>query len=309
MVNNMSARTLLDSRRTFKFKNIEGLFYVAPWIIGFLWLQLFPFLMSLYYSMTDFALVREPNWVGFQNYIRLFTRDPDFWHSLRVTSIYAFIVVPGVMILSLIVAMILNMKLRAINLFRTAYYLPSILGGSIAVATLWRVMFMRAGVINQLIEPLGLGPVDWLGNPDIALFTVSMLSIWQFGSPMVIFLAALKQVPSSLYEAARVDGASKLRIFFNITLPMLTPIILFNFVMQFIIAMQEFTSAFIITSGGPARATWVLGIKLYEDAFRFFRMGYAAALSWIMFIIIAVITMLVFRSSSAWVFYEDGGDF
>jgi len=304
-----TATSIKAQKRPFRFKNIEGFFYVLPWVIGFLWLQLYPFLSSLYYSMTDFSMFREPRWIGFENYIRLFTIDPDFWHSLRVTAIFAFMVVPGKLLLALIVAMILSMKMRGMNLYRTIYYLPSILGGSIAVSILWRIMFMRSGIINQLIAPLGFGPVDWLGNPDIALFTISMLSIWQFGSSMVIFLAALKQIPVSLYESATVDGASKIRIFFKITLPMITPVILFNFVMQMIIALQEFTSAFIITGGGPARATWVLGIKLYEDAFRFFRMGYASALSWVMFTMIAVLTLLVFRTSSAWVYYDDGGEF
>jgi len=206
--------------------------------------------------------------------------------------------------MALLVAVILNMKRRGVDFFRTVYYLPSIMGGSVAISVLWKLMFMRDGVINKLI---GLS-VDWIGSPKYALFTVSMLSVWQFGSSMVIFLAALQQIPSSLYEAAKVDGARAPTSFFRITLPMITPVLFFNLIMQTINALQEFTSAFVITAGGPLKSTFVLGIKLYQEAFTYYKMGYASALSWIMFIIIVVLTSLIFRSSSGWVYYEDGGD-
>lgn len=299
----------INSKKRFQFKNIEGLLYIAPWIIGFLWLQLYPFLTSLYYSFTNFNMMKEPALVGLSNYIRLFTVDPEFWSSLKVTAFYAFMVVPGKLAVALFVAMILNMKIKAVGLYRTLYYLPSILGGSIAISVLWKIMFMRSGLVNQMLSPFGIGPIDWLGSPDISLFTISTLSIWQFGSSMVLFLAALKQIPASLYEAAIVDGASKMRIFLKITLPMITPILFFNMIMQMINALQEFTSAFVITNGGPMKSTYVLGIKLYQDAFVHYKMGYASALSWVIFAIITVMTLLVFRSSSAWVYYEDGGNF
>ncbi len=294
-------------KKKFRFSRIEGLFFISPWIIGFIWLQLYPFLTSLYYSFTDYSMIAPPRFIGFGNFIRLFTIDPEFWMSMRVTGFYAFMVVPGKLIMALTVAMLLNMKLRSINLYRTVYYLPSILGGSIAISVVWKIMFMRDGVINQLIANFGFDRVDWLGSPKIALGTISLLSVWQFGSSMVLFLAALKQIPQSLYEAAIVDGAGKVRIFFKIVLPMISPIIFFNLIMQMIGALQEFTSAFVITNGGPAKSTFVLGMKLYNDAFKYSKMGYASALSWIMFVIVVVLTLIVFRSSNAWVTYADGG--
>lgn len=295
--------------KRFSLKNHVGLLYVAPWIVGFLWLQLYPFLTSLYYSFTDFTMMKAPRFVGLSNYIRLLTVDPEFWSSLKVTAVYAFMVVPGKLAVALLVAMILNMNLRGVNFFRTTYYLPSILGGSIAISALWKIMFMRTGLVNQMLEPFGIAAIDWLGSPDVALFTISTLSIWQFGSSMVLFLAALKQIPRSLYEAAIVDGASRVRTFFRITLPMITPILFFNLIMQMINALQEFTSAFVITGGGPTKSTFVLGMKLYQDAFTYYKMGYASALSWIIFLIVTIMTLCVFRSSSAWVYYEDGGNF
>lgn len=295
-------------RRKRRLSEFEGLFFIAPWLIGFFTLQVFPFLSSLYYSFCDYSLVKAPRWVGLSNYIRLLTVDPDFWLSLKDTAIYCLLSVPGKLVIALAVAMILNMNLRGISFYRTAYYLPSILGGNIAISAVWKIMFMKDGVINSLLATLGIGAVNWLGSPDIAMGTISMLSIWQFGSSMVLFLAALKQVPASLYEAAMMDGASKPRVFFSITLPMITPIFFFNLVMQLIGGLQEFTAAFVITNGGPIKSTYVLGMKLYNEAFKYFKMGYASALSWIMFVIVVALTLLIFRSSSAWVYYENGGE-
>lgn len=292
-----------------KWNKYVGLFFVMPWVIGFLWFQLYPFIMSLYYSFTDYTMMNEPKFVGFSNYIRLLTVDPEFWKSLKVTAIYALMLVPLKLLISLLVALILNTKLKGVNFFRTVYYLPSILGGSIAISVLWKILFMRDGVINSITALLGIGPVDWIGNPNTALFTISLLSVWQFGSSMVLFLATLKQIPASLYEAAKVDGANAIVRFFKITLPMITPIMFFNLIMQSINALQEFTSSFVITNGGPLKSTYVLGMKLYQDGFANYRMGYASALSWILFIIVLILTSLIFKSSSAWVYYDDGGDF
>ena len=300
---------VIGAKKGFKLKNIVGLFFIMPWVIGFIWFQLYPFVMSLIYSFTDYTMMKPPNFVGLSNYRRLFTVDPDFWKSLRVTAVYALMLVPLKLIVSLIVAMILNMNIKGVNFFRTVYYLPSILGGSVAISVLWKILFMRNGVINNLLAPLGIPPIDWIGNPDLALFTISMLSVWQFGSSMVLFLAALKQIPGSLYEAAKVDGARSFTIFFRITLPMITPILFFNLVMQAINALQEFTSSFVITNGGPLKSTYVLGMKLYTDAFANYKMGYASALSWIMFLIIVALTSFIFRSSAGWVYYDDGGEF
>lgn len=290
-------------------KRNKGLFFILPWIIGLVWFQLYPFVKSLYYSFTNYSMLNEPKFVGLTNYVRLLSSDMEFWPSMRVTAIYALIVVPCKLCFALIIAMLLNMKLKGIGLFRTLYYLPSILGGSIAIAVVWKILFMRDGAINGLLGNLGIAPQDWLGSPKTALGTICVLSVWQFGSSMVLFLAALQQVPRSLYEAATIDGANGFQRFFKITLPMITSILFFNLIMQMINALQEFTSAFVITGGGPMKSTYVLGMKLYTDAFKYYKMGYASALSWIMFVIIICLTLLVFRSSSAWVYYEDGGEF
>lgn len=290
-------------------KKNKGLFFILPWIIGTLWFQIYPFVKSFYYSFTNFSMLNDAKWVGFTNYVRLMTTDLDFWPSLRITFIYAVIVVPCKLAFALMAAMILNLKLKGIGMFRTLYYLPSILGGSVAIAVVWKILFMRDGAINNILAGIGLEKVDWIGSPKTALFTICILSVWQFGSSMVLFLAALKQVPQSLYEAAIIDGAGKVQSFIKITLPMITPIVFFNLIMQMINALQEFTSAFIITGGGPMKSTYVLGMKLYNDAFSYYKMGYASALSWIMFIIIMILTLLVFKSSSMWVYYEDGGEF
>jgi oligogalacturonide transport system permease protein len=243
--------------------------------------------------------------VGLKNYIDLFTIDRDFLLSLKATLLYTLMTVPGKLILALVIAVLMNRKSKGINFIRTLYYIPSLFGGSVAVALLWKIMFMDNGIINSLISKMGLPSVTWLGDPNTALPTICMLEIWQFGSSMVMFLAALKQVPASLYEAASIDGAGKAKQFFSITIPQITPIIFFNMIMQTIQALQNFTSAMVVTNGGPLKATYVLGMKLYNEGFSYFRMGYASAISWIVFLLIMVVTSLLFKSSSAWVFYEN----
>ncbi|MBS6953685.1 MAG: sugar ABC transporter permease [Enterocloster asparagiformis] len=294
--------------KKYTMKDCRGLLYIMPWLLGFLLLQLYPFVSSLVYSFTDYSMMKTPNWVGLDNYIRLFTTDTEFKKSMAVTGLYALISVPAKLAFALLVAMVLNAKIRGINFYRTIYYLPSILGGSVAVSALWKIMFMKNGIVNSMIHVLGLGPVDWVG-PKMALFTISLLQVWQFGSSMVLFLAALKNIPGELLEAAAIDGAGKIRIFFKVTLPMISPIIFFNLIMQSINALQNFTSAFVVTNGGPMKSTYVMGMKLYTDAFNYFQMGYASAQSWVLFAVILVLTALIFKSSDAWVYYEDGGDF
>ncbi|WP_105614682.1 carbohydrate ABC transporter permease [Vallitalea okinawensis] len=290
-------------------KDYIGYLFLLPWIIGFLLFKFYPFLMSFYYSFTDFNMINPPELIGLKNFIKIFTTDADFYQSLKVTLIYTTFSVPVKLIFALFIAMVLSMKLKGINIFRTIYYLPSILGGSVAVSILWKFLFMRQGLVNKILSYLTIGPIDFLGDPDVALYTISMLSVWQFGSSMVLFLAALKNVPGELYEAAAVDGAGKLRTFFKITIPMITPIILFNLIMQTINTLQTFTSALVITNGGPVKSTYLYGMMLYEEAFQFMNMGYASALSWILFIIIIGLTAAIFKFSSYWTFYEDGGDF
>lgn len=288
--------------------NNIGYVYILPWILGFLIFQLYPFIMSFYYSFTDFSMTRAPRFVGLRNYVDMFTRDRHYYDSVRVTVVYSIIGVPMKLVFALVVAVLMNMKLKGINLFRTIYYLPSILGGSVAIAILWRFLFNREGVVNRFIGYLSLGPVDWLGGERWALFTLSLLTVWQFGSSMVIFLAGLKQVPGELYEAARVDGAGRVKCFFKITIPLLTPMILFNLIMQTIFSLQQFASAYVITGGGPMKATYLYGLMLYENGFKFLKMGYASAQSWMLFLIIIFFTLSVLKSSQYWIHYEDGGE-
>lgn len=303
-----SAPKLDRTRRLHKRGRWTGFFYILPWLIGFAVFQLYPFLASLFYSFTKYSFGKVPEFIGLDNYIRLFTRDKQFLSTLSITARYALIAVPGKLTCALLVAMLLNAKVRGIGLYRTVYYMPSILGGSVAVSVLWRVMFMRDGMVNRLLGLLSVPPVDWLTDPNIALYTISMLQIWQFGSAMVIFLAALKQIPQELYEAAEVDGAGKLRQFFSVTLPQISSVLFFNLIMQSIQALQNFTSAFVVTNGGPMKTTYIIGMKLYDDAFVNRKIGYASAESWVLFLIILMLTLLVFKSSDAWVYYADGGE-
>lgn len=292
-----------------RMKDYVGLLYISPFIIGFMIFQLYPFISSIIYSFTDFTMIKKPDFVGFSNYINMFTKDRDFWNSVKVTFKYVLMAVPMKLIFALFIAMVLNMKLKSINFFRTIYYLPSILGGSVAVAVMWRFLFMYDGLVNNFLGVFNIPPISWLGNPDISLYTIGLLAVWQFGSSMVLFLAGLKQIPENLYEASAIDGASKVKQFFVITLPMLTPILLFNMVMQTISAFQEFTGAFVITNGGPMKSTYLYGMMLYDNAFVHFKMGYASAQSWILFFIIVTITAILLKSSKRWAYYEDGGDF
>ncbi|WP_080832357.1 carbohydrate ABC transporter permease [Cohnella massiliensis] len=285
-----------------------GLAYISPWLIGFLVLTLFPFVASLVYSFTDYNMVGSFHFVGLANYVEMFTNDPTFAQSLKVTLLYVLMAVPAKLAIALLVAMALNIKMKGIGFYRTIYYLPSILGGSIAVSVLWRFLFMKEGLVNSMLSSLSISPINWLGDPKLALFTISLLPVWEFGSSMVLFLAGLKQVPQELYEAAKVDGAARFRTFFHITLPLLTPIVLFNLIMQTINAFQQFTAAFVITDGGPMKSTYLYGLMLYDNSFQFFKMGYASAQSWILFVIILLFTLVLFKTSNRWAHYEDGGD-
>ncbi len=298
-----------DVKKLHRTNPYIGLIFILPWIVGFFVFQLYPFVASLCYSFTNYNILSKAKFVGLKNYYRLWNIDPDFKKSIMVTLKYACIAVPGKLVFALLVALILNMRVKHVNLYRTLYYLPSILGGSVAISALWKLMFMRDGMINHALGLLHIPSVDWLGSPHIAIFTISLLQIWQFGSSMVLFLAALKQIPVEYYESAHLDGASRWRIFWSITLPLITPILFFNLIMQMINALQNFTSAFVITNGGPLKSTYLIGLKLYEEGFNNFKMGYASAISWVMFFIIMAFTALIFKSSDAWVYYQDGGDF
>ncbi|KQO75858.1 sugar ABC transporter permease [Rhizobium sp. Leaf262] len=280
-----------------------GLFYLSPYIIGLLIFTTLPFLASLYLSFTNYNLLDQPTFTGLANYIKLFTNDRTFRKSLWVTLIYVFTTVPLKLAFALFIAVILNYKLKAINFFRTAYYVPSILGGSIAVAVLWRYIFADTGLVNMGLALLGIEGVNWFGDPTNALFTITLLRIWQFGSAMVIFLAALQSVDNSLYEAASIDGAGKWKTFVHITLPLITPVIFFNLIMQMVQAFQEFNGPYIITQGGPLKSTYLLPLYIYDEAFKRFDMGYASAIAWVLFVIIMVLTVVAFWSSRHWVYY------
>ncbi len=299
----------IKAAKTSQKKRYIGLLYISPWIIGFLVFQLYPFVSSFVYSFTDYSITNTPSFLGFKNYISMFKNDDLFYQSLGITIKYVFMSVPMKLAFALLVAMILNIKLKFVNIFRTVYYLPSILGGSVAVAVLWKFLFMKEGVVNKVLSVLHIPSVDWLGSPNVALFTIGLLTVWQFGSSMVLFLAGLKQIPAELYEAGTVDGASKIRMFFTITIPLLTPIIFFNLIMQMVNAFQDFTGPFVITGGGPLNSTYLYAMKLYDEGFKFYKMGYASALSWVLFLLILAFTALTFKSSQSWTHYEDGGDF
>ncbi len=277
--------------------------------MGFLIFQLYPLGASLYYSFTEYNITGTPTFVGFKNYITMFSSDLLFYTSLGNTLKYVFLSLPMKIITALIVAVILNQKLKGINFYRTIYYIPSIFGGSVAISILWRFLFMDGGLVNRMLNGLGMTSVPWLSSPNYSLFTLSLLSVWQFGSSMVLFLAALKQVPEDLYEAALIDGAGAVRMFFKITLPMITSVLFFNILMQLVNAFQDFTGAFVITNGGPLNSTYLYALKLYDEAFKYFKMGYASALSWVLFVIILIFTAIFFRFSEAATYYEDGGDF
>ena len=280
-----------------------GLAYVTPYVLGLLIFTAFPFVYSFYLSFTDYSLMTPPTWVGLDNYEKLFTRDRTFDKSLTVTLLYVFLTVPLKLAFALFIAVILNYKLKAINFFRTAYYVPSILGGSIAIAVLWRYIFADTGLVNMFIGAFGIEPVNWFGDPTNALFTITLLRLWQFGSAMVIFLAALQSIDKSLYEAAEIDGANKWQVFRNITLPLITPVIFFNLIMQTVQAFQEFNGPYIITQGGPLKSTYLLPLYIYEKAFKNFDMGYASAIAWVLFALIMVLTLIAFWSSKKWVYY------
>ena len=282
-----------------------GFMFVLPFLLGILFFKLFPFVASFALSLSQYDLIDPPQWVGLDNYRDLATNDPLFTQSLGVTLTFVFLAVPLRVGFALLVAHVLNHKMRGINFFRAAFYIPSILGGSIAVAVLWRFIFAKHGLVNILLIQLGLEPVAWLADEHYSMVTIVLLFTWQFGSSMVIFLAALQNVPSSLYEAAECDGASKLQQFWRITVPLITPVIFFNMIMQMVHGFQEFNGPYMITEGGPLNSTYVLTLYIYDQSFKYFNLGYGAALSWVLFALVGALALISFWSSRFWVFYAD----
>ncbi|TDD49804.1 sugar ABC transporter permease [Nonomuraea terrae] len=281
--------------------------FLAPWFAGLLVITIGPIVASLYLSFTDYSLLDEATWVGWDNYVRMFTQDPRFLNSLWVTTVYVVVSVPMQLAFALGLALVLDRGLRGLPFYRSVFYLPSLLGGSVAIAILWRKVFGADGLVNAVLAIFGIQGTGWVAHPDYALGTLILLHVWTFGAPMIIFLAGLRQIPSSYYEAAAVDGAGPVRQFRAITLPLLTPIIFFNLVLELIKSFQSFTQAFIVSngSGGPADSTLFYTLYLYLQGFRDYDMGYAAAMAWVLMLIIAGLTAVNFLASKYWVFYGD----
>lgn len=282
-----------------------GLAFTSPFIIGFLLFMIVPMMISLYYSLCDYNILSAPVFVGLKNYIKMFS-DEVFFKTIGVTFFYALISVPLRLVFALLVAMLLLNSSRLTAFYRAAYYLPSIIGGSVAVSILWKRMFAIDGVINKVLAVFGMkDPVSWLGDKNTAIWTLILLAVWQFGSSMLIFLSSLKQIPPSLYEAASIDGAGKFRQFFKITLPLLTPTIFFNLVMQMINGFLAFTQCYIITQGKPMNSTLFYTVYMYQQSFEYYNTGYGAALAWVMLLIVGLITAFLFATKRFWV-YEEG---
>jgi len=307
MANKVKASVAVPKKkRSFKkfLQEYTGLFFILPWLIGFIIFKLYPFGSSLVYSFSDYQLFDGITKYGTMNYVEIFS-DTKIMNAFKVTFKYAFLTVPLKLTAALFIAYILNFKLKGVNFFRTAYYIPSILGGSIAIAVLWKAIFRDEGLINTFLSYFGITGPNWLSDPHYALFIICLLRVWQFGSAMVIFLAALKGVSGDLYEAAAIDGAGKWRQFFSITVPMITPVIFYNLVTQLCQAFQEFNGPYVITKGGPRGSTTLISLLVYNNAFKSYEMGMASAMAWLMFIIVMVLTVIAFISQKHWVYYSD----
>jgi multiple sugar transport system permease protein len=288
-------------------KRTQGAAYLflSPWIIGATLVTVGPMAASLYLSLTDYDLFDPPKWVGLDNYLVMFTRDDRFWAAVGTTARYVLFSVPLKLILALAVALLLNRPRRGGGLYRSAFYAPSLLGASVSLALVWRAMFATGGTVDRVLAAVGIDTGGWVDQPRYALFALVALAAWQFGAPMVIFLAGLKQIPRELYEAAAIDGAGPVRRLVSVTLPMLSPVILFNLVLETIHAFQAFTGAFVVSGGrgGPSDSTLLYTLYLYQRGFTDFRMGYASAMAWVLLVVVAAVTVLLFRGARGWVFY------
>ncbi|BCB80272.1 sugar ABC transporter permease [Phytohabitans flavus] len=292
---------------------MAGYVFLSPWLLGLMAVTAVPMLLSLYISFTNYDILSplsEVEWVGLDNYERMFTADPSYWRSVTVTVSFALIAVPLKLAVALGVALLLNRAWRGVGLFRGLFYLPSLIGGSVALAIVWVSMFNREGAFNGFLGLFGIEGKPWVNDPTWALETLMVLAIWQFGAPMVIFLAGLKQVPTELYEAASVDGAGRFRQFRSVTLPMLSPVIFFNLVLETINGFQGFTAAFVLSNGtgGPIDSTLMYTLNLYIKGFTDYEMGYASAMAWVFLLAIGIITAVFFSTGRFWVHYSDGDD-
>ena len=307
-----SAETRTVARRRSRLtprqlENRTAYLFLLPWFLGLILITLGPVLVSFYLSFTKYNILRPPRWIGLGNYLDMFTNDPDFWAAVKVTFFYVGLSVPLVLIASLAMALLLNRGLFGLLIYRSIFYLPSLIGGSVAIGLLWRQVFGSAGIFNKLLAVFGIHGQSWVATPSTAIWTLIALNVWTFGAPMVIFLAARRQIPVSLYEAASIDGASPWLKFRCITLPMLTPVILFNLVLTMIHAFQAFTQSYIVSNGtgGPTDSTLLYTLYLYKRAFEHLDMGYASAMAWVLLAAIALFTALLFWSARYWVYYGD----
>ncbi len=284
---------------------LAGLAFTSPFIVGFLTFTLYPLIASLYYSFTSYKILTPPVWIGFENYKELYT-DELFWTAIYNTVIYTVMAVPLQMLTAFILAMALNSNIRGITFYRTIFYLPSLVP-IVAVSILWLWLFhTRFGLINTALGTLGLPAIGWLTNPAWAKPSLVLMGLWGIGPTIIIYLAGLQDVPEHLYEAAALDGASWFEKILYVTVPMMTPVILFTGIIGLISSFQYFTEVYIMTSGGPVNATLMYVIYLYDNAFRYIRMGYASALAWILSVVVLVCTLLILKSSARWVYY--GGE-
>lgn len=286
-------------------ETIAGYGFLLPWLVGFFGLTILPMVYSLYLSFTSYNIFSAPKWIGLDNYVRMFTSDPAFIQSAQITLIYVLVGTPITLLAALLVAMLLNFRDKGAGFFRSAFYAPSLIGGSVSVAIVWRAMFADDGPVDSSLSIFGLDLGGWIGNPSLVLPAMILLSIWQFGSTMVIFLAGLKQVPKELYEAAEMDGAGPFHRFRAVTIPLLSPVIFFNLLLGLIGAFQVFASAYIISngSGGPAGMTNFITLYLYKRGFSDGQMGYAAAIAWVLLVVVAIIAFVLFRTQRSWVHY------
>ncbi|ADU29612.1 carbohydrate ABC transporter permease [Evansella cellulosilytica] len=295
----------MKSKKSFVQKNWVAYLFLSPWLLGIIGLTAIPMGASLYFSFTRYDMFTSPEWIGLSNYVALF-EDQKWRNSVSVTLKYVFIGVPLQLLFALSIAALLNKGIRGVRFYRAIYYVPSLFGGSVAIAILWRQIFGGSGLVNNFLDFFGIQGINWISTPSTALYTLIVLMIWQFGASMVIFLAGLKQVPTELYEASLIDGAGKFKQFTSITLPLITPIVFFNLVMGIINAFQAFTPAYIVSggSGGPLDSTLFYTLYLYQRAFTHFSMGYASAMAWVLLLAISFVTALIFLSSRKWVFYQ-----
>ncbi len=283
---------------------LAGYCFISPWIVGFVVFMAGPVLASFILSFTAWNIVGDPRWIGLDNYVRILTSDPDFIQSLKVTFGYSLLYLPISTVCGLAVAMVMSLKLKGIGIFRTLFYLPYV-SPSIAATLVWAwILNPRYGLLNTVLRFIGIEGPNWFGDPDTSLYGILMIGLWGVGGSAVIYLAGIQNIPAHLYEAAQIDGANAWRQFQHVTLPMLTPTIFYMVVMELIGVFQTFTTAFVATGGGPLRSTFFYMLYIYNKAWVSLQMGYASALAWILALIVLAITLLVFRSSPYWVYYE-----